>query len=389
MTTTDFSVPPPPPPAPPTRVIRRSASDRVAAGVCGGLGEYFGLDPVLFRVLFAVSAFFGGAGIVAYLLAWAVIPDATTTDAPLDRFVREMRKRKVPIWLVAIVAALVAWGALFSWWAPGPFFLAVVAVVVLVIVLSRRVAPAKSAATDPAMAVAEPGAAEAAPKGWVPETQAWIAESRARSRERRRRAAPVRWAILGALVATMGVLAIADAVSGIVIPAYFWTAGGIVVLGLVVGLVLRRTPWTLTVLLIPVIIGLIGFAGSRASLHDGIGQKFWTPTSAGQLDSSYRLGVGQGVLNLSDVDLDQPRTVDVTMGAGQLRVLVPSGLNVQVDAHVHAGTVELNGSDDFLPGGHTSGVNLDLVVPGNGFGPKLTIDVHLTDGNVSVESLGH
>ncbi len=205
---------------------------------------------------------------------------------------------------------------------------------------------------------------------------------------RRRRAAPVRWGILGVLVVAIGVLALADAVSGIVIPAYFWTAGGIVVLGLIVGLALRRTPWTLTVLLIPVIIGLIGFAGSRASLHDGIGQKFWTPASATQLASSYRLGVGQGVLNLSNVELDEPRTIDVTMGAGQLRILVPSDLNVQVNAHVHAGTVELNGSNDFLPGGRTSGVNLDLVVPGTGSGPALTVDVHLTDGDVSVENLG-
>ena len=63
---------PPPPPGPPgspppvgPRLLRRSDRNRVAAGVAGGLGEYFGVDPVLFRVLFAVGAFFGGAGILA------------------------------------------------------------------------------------------------------------------------------------------------------------------------------------------------------------------------------------------------------------------------------------------------------------------------------------
>ena len=73
MTTmTDLPPVPPAPPAP-VRQLRRSSTDRVAAGVAGGLGEYFGLDPVLFRVLFAVTSFFGGAGIVAYLLAWLVM----------------------------------------------------------------------------------------------------------------------------------------------------------------------------------------------------------------------------------------------------------------------------------------------------------------------------
>src|SRR5262249_31355461 len=69
----DFGPAGPPPAAP--RQLRRSDSNRVAAGVAGGLGEYFAVDPVLFRVLFAVTAFFGGAGILAYVIAWAAIPE--------------------------------------------------------------------------------------------------------------------------------------------------------------------------------------------------------------------------------------------------------------------------------------------------------------------------
>ncbi|MCW2522542.1 MAG: phage shock protein PspC [Frankiales bacterium] len=379
MTTTDFSAPvPPPADPPPARAIRRSSTDRVAAGVAGGLGEYFRVDPVLFRVLFAVSAFFGGAGIVAYLLAWAVIPEVGATDAPLDRFVGELRRRRIPFWLVAGVAILIGWAVLFSWWAPAPFFPAVIAVILLVVVLSRRKPPVEPAAAPPVQAV-----------GWVPETQAWISESRARSRERRRRAAPVRWITLGVLAATLAVLVVCDAVSGIVIPAYFWTAGGIVLAGLLVGLVLRRTPWSISLLLVPTVVGLVAFGGSRASLHDGVGQEYWTPSSVAQLDSSYRLAIGQGVLNLSEVTLDRPTHVSITMGAGQLRILVPNGLNVQVRARVHLGTVQLNGRDDFLPGhSSSSGVNLDLQVPATSqTGPALTIDVHLTDGEVSVENV--
>jgi phage shock protein PspC (stress-responsive transcriptional regulator) len=43
-------------------------------GVCGGLGEFFELDPILFRATFLVLAFLGGAGIALYLVLWLLIP---------------------------------------------------------------------------------------------------------------------------------------------------------------------------------------------------------------------------------------------------------------------------------------------------------------------------
>jgi phage shock protein PspC (stress-responsive transcriptional regulator) len=131
-------------------VLRRSRSDRVGAGVSGGLGEYFGVDPVLFRVLFATAAFFGGAGVLAYLVAWAAIPEQGTTNAPIDRFIGELRRRRVPVWLVASVAGLVLWGVAFSWWAPGPVFPVMVIVIVLVAIFGRH------GRTDERTAVAAP-----------------------------------------------------------------------------------------------------------------------------------------------------------------------------------------------------------------------------------------
>src|SRR5690348_12773724 len=110
---------PEPAPRPP---LRRSSTNRVLAGVSGGLGEYFGVDPVLFRVLFATSAFFGGAGILAYVLAWIAIPEAGTTHAAVDRWIGALRRRRVPFWLVAILGTFVFWAVAFSWWAPGPIF---------------------------------------------------------------------------------------------------------------------------------------------------------------------------------------------------------------------------------------------------------------------------
>ena len=60
--------------------LTRSTSDRMLGGVAGGLGSYFGVDPVLFRVGFAVATLLSGVGAVAYLAMLFVVP--RDTDAP-------------------------------------------------------------------------------------------------------------------------------------------------------------------------------------------------------------------------------------------------------------------------------------------------------------------
>src|SRR3954447_17496141 len=62
------------PEAPKSRRLTRSSSDRVIAGVAGGLGRYFSVDPVVVRVAFIVGSFFGGAGFIAYIAAWVLVP---------------------------------------------------------------------------------------------------------------------------------------------------------------------------------------------------------------------------------------------------------------------------------------------------------------------------
>ena len=67
--------PPPPPPVDGPRVVRRSRSDRVIAGVCGGVGRYLGVDPVLLRIAFIILALANGLGLIAYVVAWVAIPE--------------------------------------------------------------------------------------------------------------------------------------------------------------------------------------------------------------------------------------------------------------------------------------------------------------------------
>jgi phage shock protein PspC (stress-responsive transcriptional regulator) len=91
------------PQTPQPRRLLRSSSDRVLVGVAGGLGRYFGIDPVIFRIGFALSIFFGGLGALAYLLLAVFVP----TDGDPDRAQRAGgRLRRLGVWralgLVAI-----------------------------------------------------------------------------------------------------------------------------------------------------------------------------------------------------------------------------------------------------------------------------------------------
>ena len=58
------------------RRLTLSSTDRKIGGVCGGMAEYFNVDPTLIRVIAVVLAVLGGAGVVAYLMAWLIIPKA-------------------------------------------------------------------------------------------------------------------------------------------------------------------------------------------------------------------------------------------------------------------------------------------------------------------------
>ena len=66
------------------RQLRRSTSDKRLGGVAGGLGDYFSVDPLLFRIGFAVATLFSGAGAIAYLGLLAFVPTDDGAPALLD-----------------------------------------------------------------------------------------------------------------------------------------------------------------------------------------------------------------------------------------------------------------------------------------------------------------
>jgi phage shock protein C len=56
--------------------LYRSRKQRIIAGVCGGIAEYFGIDPVLIRLAWVLFCLAGGAGVLFYIIAWIIIPPA-------------------------------------------------------------------------------------------------------------------------------------------------------------------------------------------------------------------------------------------------------------------------------------------------------------------------
>jgi len=102
--------PPPAPPPPGPRRLTRSREDRILAGVSGGLGRYFDVDPILFRLAFAVLVFAGGAGAVAYLAAWLFVPEEGSRTPAAGGSVGQVLLRATLAVVVITVAVLAAFG---------------------------------------------------------------------------------------------------------------------------------------------------------------------------------------------------------------------------------------------------------------------------------------
>jgi len=122
----------------------------VIAGVCGGLGTYFGVDAVLFRIAFVLLVFAGGLGIVAYVLGWVFLPEearpgeagaGSAFDRAADAMGDERRVGAVVLGIVFVGLGVVflldvAWPDFLSWEYVWP--IALIAVGAAIILRTRR-----------------------------------------------------------------------------------------------------------------------------------------------------------------------------------------------------------------------------------------------------------
>jgi phage shock protein C len=77
------------------RPLRRPVSDRMLAGVASGVADYLGADVTIIRIVLAVLAFVGGAGIPIYLACWLLIPEEGSDQSIAAGFVQSRQTRSL------------------------------------------------------------------------------------------------------------------------------------------------------------------------------------------------------------------------------------------------------------------------------------------------------
>jgi phage shock protein PspC (stress-responsive transcriptional regulator) len=284
------------PPADEPRRLTRSGSDAVIGGVASGLGRYFGVDPILFRIGFVVLSFVGAIGILAYLALLAFVPS--------DGAERPSGTSKV----VATAGAVVLGIALVTFLSPplfifGPGLLVFGLVGLAGFLLWRALGGA--AGDDPA-----------------------------------------RTAGRIALAALIGV-AVAGAALGVGLAAAL--GGGVVIasLAVVTGLVLIGTAFAGGVrwLIVPALalvlpLGVVSAAG--IDLDGGIGERDYRPAAMSQVRDHYDIGIGSLRVDLRDVDLPPGQTdLAVNVGIGEAVLYVPSDACVTSDVQIGAGGADV------------------------------------------------
>jgi phage shock protein PspC (stress-responsive transcriptional regulator) len=137
--------------------LERSSSDRILAGVAGGLARYFDIHPAVFRVGFVVLTLLGGSGILIYAAAALVMPAEGAPDSVATRALRQRRDRPWPLiglGLLAVAGAIVLSNITF--WPHGDVWilLAVAGAVILWLTRQDGSEPPAADALDAAVALA-------------------------------------------------------------------------------------------------------------------------------------------------------------------------------------------------------------------------------------------
>ena len=296
------------PPTPEPRRLVRVRSGRVLGGVCAGLGRYFNLDPIIFRIGAIVLVFVGGAGLLAYLAALLLIP-AEDSDAA------ESAGRNRWLVIVGVIVLLcITWPFLLG----GGLLLAGLLIPFALLVAAGVLV-------------------------W------WFVSGEGPSGEAGEVA---KRAALGiAILCVCGLIAVggawAAAAGGETVVAIAVVAAGVAILA---GAFIRPVRW----LILPAVTLALSAGAVSASgidLDGGVGGRDYRPASVADLSETYRLGMGELVVDLRQTDLppgDVSMAID--LGIGEARVIVPDDVCVATDAEVGIGearTFELdNGGVD-------------------------------------------
>jgi phage shock protein PspC (stress-responsive transcriptional regulator) len=384
--------------------LRRSTSDRYIAGVAGGLGRHFDIDPTVVRVVLAVLTFFGGAGLLVYGAVWLFVPEDGHDRAPIEV---GTDVRRVILIVAGVIALSIVFGTPFfgnSWGSGFPFPLFVIGLVVLAIFLTRgqrRQGLDRNQPPPPWGSVPVQTPPPSAPKGSVMTTTtdtrvdrgqqppAWMpppAPAYVPPPRPRRTGLVLFWPTLALIAIALGTLGIFDVNDSVTPSAYVALAVAITAVMLLVGAFVGR-PGGLIALGILTSIGLGVTSIVEASTDwETSGETLNVrPLTAVGVQDVYSVPNGElsldltGVRNIAALD---GREIDLHLNAGQIDVTLPPGVNAIVDAEVHfAGDISIDGShrDGFDP-------SLTRTVTGSTDpnAPTITLNLDVRAGEINV-----
>ncbi|MBE2319005.1 PspC domain-containing protein [Solirubrobacter sp. CPCC 204708] len=282
----------------PVRQLTLSTSDKHVWGVAGGLGRYFGVDPMLFRVAFGVSVVFGGIGIVAYLALAAFLASDNGRPAWMADKPRAASLVIIASLAVAGLTTMSPPGFILG---PGLFG---IAVFTLLAVAGYR-AIGQEIRNDPARLAA---------KGVL-----------------------AMLGLVAAVAAAVGIGFVVALGGGVAVAIVSMVAG----LGLVTAGLLGGPRW----LILPVIVLVLPLAVVSAAdldLEGGVGERRHAPLAVADLRPEYRVGVGRMELDLRDLNVPAGSTeVKVNVGIGEARVLVPNDVCASIDGDIGVGAADI------------------------------------------------
>ena len=324
-----------PPPPEGVRRLTRSSSDKLIGGVAGGLGRYFGVDPILFRIAFVVLVFAGGVGVLAYVGLLAFVP----ADDDSRVFGSRRDANVIGAVLLGLLVVLIL--------GPPAFFigpaLIPIALLIGIGMLLWRAAGGAPPSGDPGRIIA--------------------------------RAAIALVIGIAAVGGFAGVFLLAAVGGGTTIAVLAILAGvALVVAGLSGG-----ARWLIAPALV-LVLPLAIVAAADVRVDGGIGERQYRPATMAELRPDYELGMGELIVDMRDVDLPAGTTrMRVEVGVGHTVVRVPEDACVSSDVKIGAGHAQvLDRSNDGLD------VDFTQAASPTGDSPRLELEGQVGIGALEV-----
>lgn len=358
----------------------RPRDDRVIAGVASGLARRFGIEPAWIRIGFVVASFFGGLGVLMYLIGWLAIPEEGSPDSPAERFVGDLDDSTA--WVggaLIVVAAMIVLGATNL--VRGELILAA-GLFIGGLILYRGTGRSRSAAgrpepppvggpPPPPQAAGIPSTPGTAP-GETAEEQMTHDDTDhlitgggddvpppsvtlpILNREPPPPPPPPaepasylgRIAIACMLVA-LGTIALLDNLDVISPDLHHYVASVVLIsgLGLLVGSVAGRARGLIAIGLLAMPL-LVVSSVIRVPFAGEWGDRTYRPETAVDVAPEYDHGMGRLVVDLREITpLENDLDVDVDLGIGEVLMLVPEDLSLDVAAEAGIGQITLLGAE--------------------------------------------